>query len=49
MEPLVFIVITGDIAFAGSAGDYETAAAFCDKLLEVTDVPRKRLFFHNLT
>ncbi|MCP4702700.1 MAG: hypothetical protein GY862_38450 [Gammaproteobacteria bacterium] len=43
-EPLDFIVITGDIAFAGSAGDYEAAAAFCDELLEVTNIPRKRLY-----
>ena len=43
-EPLDFIVLTGDIAFSGQREEYELAAGFCDKLLEITGVPRNRLY-----
>ncbi len=39
-----FIAITGDIAFSGKAEEYELARQFFDELLQVTAVPRTRLF-----
>ncbi|MCP4698860.1 MAG: SUMF1/EgtB/PvdO family nonheme iron enzyme [Gammaproteobacteria bacterium] len=38
------IVITGDIAFAGKAADYQIAEDFCQKLLQTTGVTREHLY-----
>jgi predicted MPP superfamily phosphohydrolase len=39
-----FIVITGDLAYAGKKSEYDLATQFLNDLLSVTDVPRERLF-----
>ncbi|MCP4627381.1 MAG: metallophosphoesterase [bacterium] len=39
-----FIVITGDIARAGQADEYEVCLVFCNALLEATGLDRQRLF-----
>ena len=39
-----FIVITGDIAFSGQREEYERALIFCNKLLQITQVPRDRIY-----
>ncbi|MCP4702788.1 MAG: metallophosphoesterase [Gammaproteobacteria bacterium] len=43
-KPLDFIVITGDVAFAGNMADYEVAKTFCGDLLKVTGLSRERLY-----
>ena len=39
-----FIVISGDIAYQGKPADYALAQVFLDKLLEVTNLSKDRLF-----
>jgi predicted phosphodiesterase len=40
-----FLVFSGDLAFSGSGAEYETAGKeFLDPVLEVTNVPKDRLF-----
>jgi 3',5'-cyclic AMP phosphodiesterase CpdA len=39
-----FIVVSGDIAFGGRADEYTLAGEFLNKLLEITQVPKLRLF-----
>ena len=41
---LDFIIITGDIAFSGQREEYALALKFCERLLEITGVEKKRLF-----
>ncbi len=43
-EPLDFIVLTGDIAFGGQREEYDMAAKFCERLLQITGVEKRRLF-----
>jgi predicted MPP superfamily phosphohydrolase len=38
------ILFSGDLAFSGTAPEYELAAAFLDELLTVTGVDKRRLF-----
>ena len=39
-----FIVVSGDIAYAGQAKEYELAGAFFDKLLRITGLSKDKLF-----
>lgn len=39
-----FVLATGDLAFAGKAHEYDRAAAFFDEVVQVTGVPRERIF-----
>ena len=41
---LDFIFVTGDIAFSGAQEQYDKAMGFFEKLLEITNVPKERLF-----
>ena len=41
---LDFIVLTGDIAFAGKTEEYEIARSFFDHLLKVTNISKDRFF-----
>ncbi len=39
-----FVLATGDLAFAGKKHDYDCAMAFFDKVVQVSGVPRERIF-----
>ncbi|MEZ5489046.1 MAG: metallophosphoesterase [Gammaproteobacteria bacterium] len=39
-----FVLVTGDIAFAGKPHEYDIAAAFFEEIVKVTGVPRERIF-----
>jgi 3',5'-cyclic AMP phosphodiesterase CpdA len=39
-----FIAMTGDLAFSGKPAEYELARSFFDELLQITKLPRERLF-----
>jgi hypothetical protein len=43
-DTIDFVLATGDLAFAGKAGEYERAAAFFDEFVRVAGVPRERIF-----
>lgn len=43
-SPLDLIFITGDLAFSGSAAEYEVVVAFLRNLLDATGVPAERTF-----
>lgn len=39
-----FVLATGDLAFAGKAGEYERAGVFFDGVARIAGVPRERIF-----
>src|SRR5271157_981741 len=39
-----FIIVSGDIANAGLPDEYEIAGKFFDELLDVTKIPKEKLF-----
>lgn len=39
-----FILVTGDLAFSGKAGEYELVAKFFDALCTASGVPKERIF-----
>lgn len=39
------VIFSGDIAFSGKENEYEIAAYYVDKILEITKLPKSRLLF----